>query len=175
MHASRHRATLRLLTFAAFGALALTGCGGTTEGPSATSSPVPVTATATAPAAENPFAGTKRFVTTDRAWTEGGLTKLSVRSAEKKVNTQFDTWEIVPGTGEFVTVTLAKDARVLLTVPIRGDDAPGTSGGEPLPTSQAEFVTLLTQLDPRTREGAGFDLSFDGEGRVTKVQSLYKP
>ncbi|MEU2577875.1 hypothetical protein ACIP3B_31340 [Streptomyces anulatus] len=175
MHASRHWATLRLLTFAAFGALALTGCGGTTEGPSATSSPVPVTATATAPAAENPFAGTKRFVTTDRAWTEGGLTKLSVRSAEKKVNTQFDTWEIVPGTGEFVTVTLAKDARVLLTVPIRGDDAPGTSGGEPLPTSQAEFVTRLTQLDPRTREGAGFDLSFDGEGRVTKVQSLYKP
>lgn len=137
--------------------------------------PAPATATATAPAAENPFAGTKRFVTTDRAWTEGGLTKLSVRSAEKKVNTQFDTWEIVPGTGEFVTVTLAKDARVLLTVPIRGDDAPGTSGGEPLPASQAEFVTLLTQLDPRTREGAGFDLSFDGEGRVTKVQSLYKP
>ncbi|MFJ2079787.1 hypothetical protein ACIOGW_31920 [Streptomyces anulatus] len=175
MHASRRRATLRLLTFAALGALALTGCGGTTEGPSATSSPVPATATATAPAAEKPFAGTKRFVTTDRAWTEGGQTKLSVRSAEKKVNTRFDTWEIVPGTGEFVTVTLAKDARVLLTVPIRGDDTPGTSGGEPLPASQAEFVTLLTQLDPRTREGAGFDLSFDGEGRVTKVQSLYKP
>ncbi|MGX1955577.1 hypothetical protein [Streptomyces sp. CB02115] len=175
MHASPRRATLRLLTFAALGALALTGCGGTAEEPSATSSPVPATATATAPAAENPFAGTKQFVTTDRAWTEGGLTKLSVRSAEKKVNTQFDTWEIVPGTGEFVTVTLAKDARVLLTVPIRGDDDPGTSGGEPLPASQAEFVTLLTQLDPRTREGAGFDLSFDGEGRVTKVQSLYKP
>ncbi|MBQ1107430.1 hypothetical protein [Streptomyces sp. 404i] len=175
MHASRHRATSRLLTFAAFAALALTGCGGTAEGPAATPTPVPATATATAPAAENPFAGTKQFVTTDRAWTEGGLTKLSVRSAEKKVNTQFDTWEIVPGTGEFVTVTLAKDARVLLTVPIRGDDAPGTSGGEPLLTSQAAFVTLLTQLDPRTREGAGFDLSFDGEGRVTKVQSLYKP
>ncbi|WP_097957500.1 MULTISPECIES: hypothetical protein [Streptomyces] len=175
MHASPRRATSRLLTFAALGALALTGCGGTTEEPSATSSPAPATATATAPAAENPFAGTKRFVTTDRAWTEGGLTKLSVRSAEKKVNTQFDTWETVPGTGEFVTVTLAKDARVLLTVPIRGDDAPGISGGEPLPASQAEFVTLLTQLDSRTREGAGFDLSFDGEGRVTKVQSLYKP
>ncbi|WP_217222223.1 hypothetical protein [Streptomyces anulatus] len=181
MHASRHRATSRLTTFAAFTALALTGCGGTTEGPAATPAPVPATATATAPttpaapAAENPFAGTKRFVTTDRAWTEGGLTKLSVRSAEKKVNTRFDTWEIVPGTGEFVTVTLAKDARVLLTVPIRGDDTPGTSGGEPLPTSQTEFVTLLTQLDPGTREGAGFDLSFDGEGRVTKVQSLYKP
>ncbi|NEC02278.1 hypothetical protein [Streptomyces anulatus] len=175
MHASRRRATWPLLTFAACAALALTGCGGTTEGPAAAPAPVPATATATAPAAKSPFAGTKRFVTTDRAWTEGGLTKLSVRSAEKKVNTRFDTWEIVPGTGEFVTVTLAKDARVLLTVPIRGDDDPGTSGGEPLPTSQAEFVTLLTELAPRTREGAGFDLSFDGEGRVTKVQSLYKP
>lgn len=175
MHASRRRATLRLLTFAAFGTLALTGCGGTTEGPAATPTPVEATATATAPAADNPFAGTKRFVTIDRAWTEGGLTRLSVRSAEKKVNTQFDTWEIVPGTGKFVPVSLTKDARVLLTVPIRGDDAPGTSGGEPVPASQAEFVTLLTQLDPRTREGAGFDLSFDGEGRVIKVQSLYKP
>ncbi|MFC8625164.1 hypothetical protein [Streptomyces anulatus] len=175
MHASHRRATLRLLAFAAFGAVALTGCGGTTEGPAATPTPVEATATATAPAAENPFAGTKRFVTIDRAWTEDGLTRLSVRSAEKKVNTRFDTWEIVPGTGEFVTVPLAKDARVLLTVPIRGDGAPGTSGGEPLPTSHAEFITLLTQLDPRTREGAGFDLSFDGEGRVTKVQSLYKP
>ncbi|WP_103510976.1 hypothetical protein [Streptomyces sp. SM13] len=174
MHAARRRATLRLLTVAAFGALALTGCGGTTGGSAAAPSPVGAPATATASASEKPFAGTKQFVTADKAWTEGGLTKLSVRSAEKKENTQFDTWEIVPGTGKYVTVTLTKDARVLLTVPIR-DDAPGTSGGEPVPASQAEFVTLLAQLDPRTREGAGFDLSFDGEGQVTKVQSLYTP
>jgi len=98
-----------------------------------------------------------------------------VRPAEKKVNTQFDTWKIVPGTGVFTTVPMAKDSRVLLTVPVRGDDASGTGRGEPVSTSQAEFVTLLTRLDPRIREGAGFDLSFDGEGQVTKLESLYRP
>ncbi|MFH9297956.1 hypothetical protein [Streptomyces sp. NPDC017520] len=187
MHAARRRATLRLLTVVASGALVLTGCGGTTED-AAAPSPAGTTAAGpaatpgagdAAPAAEAttgvPFAGTKQFVTIDKAWAEGGLTKLSVRPAEKKVNTQFDTWEIAPGTGEYTTVALAEDARVLLTVPVRGDDTPGAGGGEPLPASQAEFVTLLTRLDPRIRGGAGFDLSFDGEGRVTKVQSLYKP
>ncbi len=98
-----------------------------------------------------------------------------MRPAEKKVNTQFDTWKIVPGTGVFTTVPMAKDSRVLLTVPVRGDDASGTGRGEPVSTSQAEFVTLLTRLDPRIREGAGFDLSFDGEGQVTKLESLYRP
>ncbi|WP_103535487.1 hypothetical protein [Streptomyces sp. SM11] len=176
MHASRRQATSRLITAVVLGALVLTGCGGTTEAPAA---PSPVAATASAPAAEPadkaPFAGTKQFVTIDKAWAEDGLTKLSVRLAEKKVNTQFDTWEIIPGTGKFVTVTMAKDARVLLTVPMRGDDVPGAGRAEPVSTSQAEFVTLLTQLDSRIREGAGVDLSFDGEGRVTKLQSLYKP
>ncbi|MFG3408997.1 hypothetical protein [Streptomyces sp. NPDC048142] len=175
MHTSRRQAPLRLLTVVAFGALVLTGCGGATEGPA---DPAPVGATASAPAAESaasPFAGTKQFVTIDKAWTEDGLTKVSMRSAEKKVNTQFDTWQIVPGTGEFVTVTMAKDARVLLTVPLRGDDAPEAGRGEPVSTTQAEFVTLLTQLESRIREDTGFDLSFDGEGQVTKLQSLYKP
>jgi hypothetical protein len=181
MHAASRRATLRLLTVVAFGALVLTGCGKKSEGPAAPSA-VGATATApagtgakTAPADKSPFAGTKQFVTIDKAWTEGGLTKLSVRLAEKKVNTQFDTWEIVPGAGGFATVSMAKDARVLLTVPVRGDDGSGAGRGEPVSTSQAEFVTLLTQLDPRIREGAGFDLSFDGEGQVTKLESLYKP
>ncbi len=181
MHASRRQATLRLLTVVVFGALVLTGCGEKTEDPAA---PSAGEARATAPADtgaepvaadKSPFAGTKQFVTIDKAWTEGGVTKLSVRPAEKKVNTQFDTWEIVPGTGDFATAPMAKDARVLLTVPVRGDDASGTGRGEPVSTSQAEFVTLLTQLDPRIREGAGFDLSFDGEGRVTRLESLYRP
>lgn len=176
MHAARRQATSRLLTAVVLGSLVLTGCGGTTEDSAA---PSPVGAAATAPAAEPateaPFAGTKQFVTIDRAWAEGGLTKLSVRLAEKKANTQFDTWEIIPGTGKYTTVALAKDARVLLTVPVRGDRTPGVGGGEPVSTSQAELVGLLTQLEPRIREGTGFDLSFDGEGRVTKLQSLYKP
>ncbi|WP_097869694.1 hypothetical protein [Streptomyces sp. rh34] len=180
MHAARRQATSRLLTVVVLGALVLTGCGGTTEN-SAAPSPVGTTATApaaapaTEPAAEAPFAGTKQFVTIDRAWAEDGLTKLSVRLAEKKVNTQFDTWEIIPGTGEYTTVALAQDARVLLTVPVRGDRTPEVGGGEPVSTSQAELVSLLTQLEPRIREGTGFDLSFDGEGQVTKLQSLYKP
>ncbi|MFE9697625.1 hypothetical protein [Streptomyces sp. NPDC006270] len=173
MTAARRQATLRLLTALALGTLVLTGCGGTAEGRAA--APSPVEASTTAPADGVPFAGTKQFVTIDRAWAEGGLTKLSVRLAEKKVNTQFDTWEIIPGTGAHSTVTLAKDARVLLTVPVRGEDAAGVRGSEPVPTPQAEFVTLLTRLEPRNRRGAGFDLSFDGEGRVVKLQSLYRP
>lgn len=172
MHASRRQATSRLLPAVVLGALVLTGCGGTTEDPAA---PSPVAATATAPAAKAPFAGTKQFVTIDRAWAESGLTKLSVRLAEKKVNTRFDTWEIIPGTGKYTTVTLAKDARVLLTVPVRDDRTPGVGGGEPVSTPQAELVGLLARLEPRIREGTGFDLSFDGEGRVAKLQSLYKP
>jgi hypothetical protein len=183
MHASRRQATSRLLTAVVLGSLVLTGCGGTAEDPAAPS-PVAATAAGTTspateptaePAAETPFAGTKQFVTVDRAWAESGVTKLSVRLAEKKVNTQFDTWEIIPGTGKYTTVTLAKDARVLLTVPVRGDRTPEVGGGEPVSTPQAELVGLLTQLEPRIREGTGFDLSFDGAGRVAKLQSLYKP
>lgn len=194
MSASRRRATMRLLTVVAFGALVLTGCGENGK------EPTDPTAAATADTAQagsdqtaapsddgegsqdtqsstgkTPWAGTKQSVTIDRAWTEGGLTYLSVRPAQKKVNTQFDTWEIIPGTGAFTTVTMAKDARVLLTVPVRGDDASGASRAEPLPSSQAEFVTLLTQLDSGVAAGVGYDLSFDGEGQVAKLQSVYRP
>ncbi|MFP3988284.1 hypothetical protein U9R90_12395 [Streptomyces sp. E11-3] len=98
-----------------------------------------------------------------------------MRPAQKKINTQFDTWEIIPGKGGFTTVTMAKDARVLLTAQVRGDDASGAGRSEPLPYSQAQFVTLLKQLDSGLSAGIGYDLSFDGEGRVTKLQSLYKP
>ncbi|MFI0090228.1 hypothetical protein [Streptomyces bobili] len=165
--ASRRRGAMRLLSVVAFGSLALTGCGEGKE-------PADPTAVA-ASTGKTPWAGTKQFVTVDKAWAEGGLTYLSVRPAEKKVNTQFDTWEIIPGTGAFTTVTMAKDARVLLTAPVRGDDASGVGRGEPLPSSQAEFVTLLTQLDPGTAAGVGYDLSFDGQGQVAKLQSLYRP
>ncbi|MCZ7416822.1 MULTISPECIES: hypothetical protein [unclassified Streptomyces] len=183
MSASPRRATVRLLTAVAVGALALTGCG---EGRQPTD-PGPVAATDTAPAGgegsrdtpasagTSPWAGTKQFVTIDKAWTEGGVTRLSVRVAQKKVNTRFDTWEITPGTGPFTTVALAEDARALLTAPVRGDGAPGASQAEPLPFSQAEFVTLFGQLDPRLSAGIGYDLSFDGAGRVVRLQSLYTP
>ncbi|WP_326580673.1 hypothetical protein OIE69_41670 [Actinacidiphila glaucinigra] len=196
MSTSHRRATLGLLTVVAFGALVLTGCGQKGKAPS--DDPAAVAATDTAPVgsgetaapsddgegsqdmqastSKTPWAGTKQFVTIDKAWTKGGLTYLSVRPAQKEVNTQFDTWEIVPGTGAFTSVTMAKDARVLLTAPVRGDDdASGASRGEPLPSSQTEFVTLLKQLDSGLSAGIGYDLSFDGEGQVTKLQSQYKP
>ncbi|MEO3762862.1 hypothetical protein [Streptomyces sp. B5E4] len=195
MSAIHRRATRPLLTVATLGALVLTGCAG--NGKETTDDPTALAVTGTAPAGsggtaapsddgegsqdgqtptgETPWAGTKQFVTIGEAWSEGGLTHLSVRPAQKKINTQFDTWEIIPGKGAFTTVTMVKDARVLLTVPVRGDDAPGVSRGEPLPSSQAEFVTLLKQLDSGLSAGIGYDLSFDGEGRVARLQSQYKP
>ncbi|MEU9666707.1 hypothetical protein AB0E25_14145 [Streptomyces bobili] len=193
MSASRRRAAMRLLSVVAFGSLALTGCGDGKE----PTEPTAVAASDTARAGgdrtaapsdggegsqdtrastgKTPWAGTKQFVTVDKAWAEGGLTYLSVRPAQKKVNTRFDTWEIIPGTGAFTTVTMTRDARVLLAAPVRGDDASGVGRGEPLPSSQAEFVTLLTQLDPGIAAGVGYDLSFDGQGRIAKLQSLYRP
>ncbi|MFW6725282.1 hypothetical protein ACHZ98_35160 [Streptomyces sp. MAR4 CNY-716] len=195
MTAAHRRATLRLLTVAAFGALVLTGCG--ENGQETANGPAAVAAKDTEPSGGGegaaapdegedspdeqpstgraPWAGTKQFVTIEEAWREGGLTHLSVRPAQKKANTQFDTWEIIPGKGAFTTVTMVKDARVLLTTPVRGDDATGVSRGEPLPSSQTEFVTLLKQLDSGLSAGIGYDLSFDGEGQVTRLQSQYRP
>ncbi|MFC9912801.1 hypothetical protein [Streptomyces sp. NPDC127197] len=121
-----------------------------------------------------PFADTQQFVTINKAWTEDGLTYLSVRPAQKKVNTQFDTWEITPGTDPFTTVPMAKDAQALLTCPVR-DEVAGVSRAELLPYSPAQFVTLLNQLDSGLHDGIGYDLVFDGAGQVTSLKSLYKP
>ncbi|MQY14359.1 hypothetical protein SRB5_45250 [Streptomyces sp. RB5] len=185
MPASRRKATLRLLTVVALGALALTGCG--EKGADDAAAPASVEATATAddgvdPAAADteapeekaPFAGTKQFVTMEKAWTEGGVTKVSVRPAQKQKADGFEAWEIIQGTGEFTTVPLAEDARVLLTVQVR-PDSDEAGRGEPVETPQDEFVTDFMGLEERLRENVGFDLSFDGEGRVTKLESLYTP
>lgn len=120
------------------------------------------------------WAGTKQFVQIDKAWTEGGTTYLSVRPAQKKIIAQFDTWQLVPGKGPYTTVPMAKDARILLTVQVRGEDPSGAGRAEPVASSQADFVSALTKLDPRLRAGVGYDLSFDGEGRVVKLQSAYR-
>lgn len=121
-----------------------------------------------------PFAGTGQFVTVGKAWTTNGRTYLAVRPATKEINTRFDTWEITPGTGPFTTVPLTEDARVLLATPVRGEVA-GVSRAELLPSSSAEFVTLLNQLDPSLYDGIGYDLVFDGAGRATSLKSLYRP
>ncbi|MFP3988286.1 hypothetical protein U9R90_12405 [Streptomyces sp. E11-3] len=97
-----------------------------------------------------------------------------MRPAQKKINTQFDTWEISSGTGPFTTVPMAKNAQAQLTCPVR-DEVAGGSRAELLPYSQAQFVTLLNRLDSRLYDGIGYDLVFDGAGQVTSLKSLYRP
>ncbi|MFM9703748.1 hypothetical protein [Streptomyces galilaeus] len=145
-----------------------------TDGGQKSAEPAAAAKETSASAGQAAFAGTQQFVTIGKAWTEGGLTRLSVRPAEKKVNTQFDTWEIIPGTGPFTTVTMTKDARVLLACPVR-DEVAGTSRAEPLPYSPTRFVTLLNQMDSGLQDGIGYDLVFDGAGQVTSLKSLYRP
>ncbi|MEU5654899.1 hypothetical protein ABZ802_04665 [Streptomyces sp. NPDC047737] len=115
-----------------------------------------------------PWAGTKQFVQIDDARTSGGVTYLSVRPAQKKAHPQFEAWVIVPGEGPYTEVPMAKDAKVLLSVPL-GD------AKHPASYSQADFVTRLATRSPSAPALFGFDLSFDGEGRVTRLQSLYTP
>lgn len=121
-----------------------------------------------------PFAGTSPFVTISKAWTGDGRTYLAVRPARKKVNSRFDTWEITPGTGPFTTVPMADDGRALLAVPVR-DEVAGTSRAELLAYSPAQLVALIGRLDPTLSGGIGYDLVFDGTGRVTGLTSLYRP
>ncbi|MEU5286437.1 hypothetical protein AB0G97_20845 [Streptomyces sp. NPDC020755] len=143
--------------------------------PKATSAPTANASEDTAaPALNAPFAGTEQFVTINKAWSSNGRTYLSVRSAQKKINTRFDTWEITPGAGSYTTVPMAENGQVLLAVPVRGE-VPGTSRAELLGHSPAQLVTLINRLDPALSGGIGYDLIFDGTGRVTGLTSLYRP
>ncbi|MCZ7414374.1 hypothetical protein [Streptomyces sp. WMMC897] len=120
-----------------------------------------------APADQAPFAGTKQFVQIEDAWTEGGTTYVSVRPAKKEAMTEpHEAWIVVPGEGPYTTVPLAEEAQVLLSVPL-GDDSRAAS------YSQAEFVSRLTAQEADARPRTGYDLSFDGEGNVTRLKSLY--
>ncbi|MFJ8859520.1 hypothetical protein ACIRD8_13900 [Streptomyces sp. NPDC102451] len=126
----------------------------------------PVAASSTSAA---PWAGTKQFVQIDDARITDGRTYLSVRPAQKKAHPQFEAWVIVPGNGPYTEVPMAEDATVLLSVPL-GD------AKHPASYSQADFVSRL-----KARSSAeapmllGYDVSFDGEGRITRLQSLYTP
>ncbi|MEU2071685.1 hypothetical protein [Streptomyces anulatus] len=124
--------------------------------------------------AKAPFAGTAQFVTISKAWTGDGRTYLTVRPARKKINTRFDTWEITPGTGPFTTVPMADNGQVRLAVPVR-DEVAGTSRAELVAYSPDRLVTLIGRLDPTLSGGIGYDLVFDGTGRVTGLTSLYRP
>ena len=195
--AHRRTTTVRFLTAVTLGLLALTGCGGPDDGPddrqaatanatatasvtSAAPAPSPDgTAPSTAPSATAPsasaaganaarWAGTKQFVQIDDARTAGGRTYLSVRPAEKKPHPRFEAWVIVPGEGPYTEVSMTEDAQVLLSVPL-GD------AKHPAAYAQDEFVSRLTARPSSDRALLGYDLSFDGQGRVTRVQSLYTP
>ncbi|MGW5641128.1 hypothetical protein [Streptomyces sp. NPDC003832] len=104
----------------------------------------------------------------DSARTDDGATYLSVRTAQKKPHEQFEAWVIVPGEGPYTEVRMADDAQVLLSVPL-GD------AKHPASYSQTDFVTRLTAQPSSARPNLGYDLSFDAEGRVTRLQSLYTP
>ncbi|MFD7463961.1 hypothetical protein [Streptomyces tendae] len=188
----RRPATVRCLTALTLGMLALTGCStddgpaaATASGTSAAPAPSPdetapstaPTGTAqsgTAPSGTKPtgtgarWAGTKQFVQIDDARTADGRTYLSVRPAQKKPHPQFEAWVIVPGEGPYTEVSMTEDAQVLLSVPL-GD------AKHPASYAQADFVGRLTARPSSDRALLGYDLSFDGEGRVTRVQSLYTP
>lgn len=121
---------------------------------------------ASAPADAAPWAGTKQFVQIEDAWADGGQTYLSVRPAQKEAMTEpHEAWVVIPGEGLYTTVPMAEEARVLLSAPL--SDAQASSH------SPAEFVTRLTDLRPSIRLNVGYDLSFDGEGHVIRLQSLY--
>ncbi|MEU5625069.1 hypothetical protein [Streptomyces tendae] len=188
----RRPATVRCLTALTLGMLALTGCStddgpaaATASGTSAAPAPSPdrtapsTTPTGTAPSGTAPsgtkssgtgarWAGTKQFVQIDDARTADGRTYLSVRPAQKKPHPQFEAWVIVPGEGPYTEVSMTGDAQVLLSVPL-GD------AKHPSSYAQADFVGRLTARPSSDRALLGYDLSFDGEGRVTRVQSLYTP
>ncbi|MER6324430.1 hypothetical protein [Streptomyces coelicoflavus] len=189
--AHRRTTTVRCLTALTLGLLALTGCGGPDDGPddgqaatatatasasasaSVTSAPPVPSTDGTAPssgpsATAARWAGTKQFVQIDDARTAGGRTYLSVRPAEKKLHPRFDAWVIVPGEGPYTEVSMTEDAQVLLSVPL-GDETQHAA------YTHDEFVDRLTARSSSDRAVLGFDLSFDGQGRVTRVQSLATP
>ncbi|MFF7899198.1 hypothetical protein ACFZCV_10405 [Streptomyces sp. NPDC007920] len=138
----------------------------TTTPPTATTAPTAPSGD-TASAGTTRWAGTKQFMQIREGWISGGRTYLSVRTARKvAVTDPHEAWLIVPGEGPYTTVLMATDARVLLSVPL-GDSS------HPYPYSQTEFVNRLMAEPSSSRSGLGYDLSFDGKGRVTRLQSLY--
>ncbi|MFF3949901.1 hypothetical protein ACFYYN_34550 [Streptomyces sp. NPDC001902] len=200
----RRRAAARI-TALALAALALGACSGegkgdgdTARADAAASSPAPATASAPAspsaqrsgapsssysaqpPASDGPsdarspqaparWAGGKQFVQIDNAWIKDGRTYLSVRSARKEPLTgPIEGWDIIPGKGPYTTVRMAPEGRVLLSVPLGDDSAPHTY-------SQAQFITRWWAQPAPERGWLGYDVSFDLNGEVVRLQSLYRP
>ncbi|WP_051818560.1 hypothetical protein [Streptomyces sp. NRRL S-1813] len=112
------------------------------------------------------WANSKQFVQIHSAGVTGGQTYLMVRPALKKpVTGPTEGWDVIPTKGAFHTVSLAKNARVLASAPLTGQPAPKQ-------ISQAEFAKQVNKLD-KENHLVGFDLTFNGDGDVVRVQSLY--
>lgn len=89
-----------------------------------------------------------------------------VRPALKKpVTNPAEGWDVIPTKGTFTTAALAKNARVLASAPLTGQPAPKQ-------ISQAELAKQVNKLGKK-RPLVGFDLTFNGDGDVVRVQSLY--
>ncbi|MGW4023882.1 hypothetical protein [Streptomyces sp. NPDC005009] len=190
MRLAHRRPVLRCLTALASSLVVLTGCSSEGDGQAATTAPVtsatpsasaeekaPATApgdgagpdgTASSSTGAASWAGAKKLVQIDGVRTGDGRTYLSVRPAQKKLHSKFDAWVITPGKGPFTEVPMAEDAQVLLSVPL-GDETRAA------PYSQAEFVSRLTAKSSSARSAIGYDLSFDGQGQVIRLQSLPTP
>jgi hypothetical protein len=115
------------------------------------------------------WAGTGQFVQIEDARTSDGQTYLSVRLAQKEAvsDGHLEGWVIVPGEGSYTEVALAEDAEVLLSAPLH--DESGAASFSP-----AEFVSRLTAQSSFDRSLIGYDLVFDEDGQVTRVESLYR-
>ncbi|MDT0268647.1 hypothetical protein RM844_20385 [Streptomyces sp. DSM 44915] len=113
------------------------------------------------------WAGTKQFVQIEDVWSEEGQTLLSVRAAEKEAMTEpHEAWIIIPSEGPYTTVALTEDAQVLLSVPL-GDESAAAE------YSQEELVSRFAEQPESAIPGLGYDLSFDGDGQVTRLETLY--
>ncbi|WP_431958846.1 hypothetical protein [Actinacidiphila sp. bgisy160] len=115
------------------------------------------------------WAGSKQFVQVDNAWIKDGRTYLSVRPARKvPVTGRIEAWNILPGKGPYTTVRMAPGGRVLLSVPLGDDSAPHAY-------SQAQFISRYWAQPASYRGSLGYDVSFDLNGEVVRLQSLYTP
>ncbi|MFF7210712.1 hypothetical protein ACFZAU_09235 [Streptomyces sp. NPDC008238] len=120
------------------------------------------------PQAPARWAGSKQFVQVERAWIEGGHTYLSVRAARREVLTgPIEGWQLIPGKGPYTTVRMAPAGRVLLSVPL-GDVA------LPHAYSQDQFIRRWWAQPVDERGWLGYDVSFDRDGEVVRLQSIYR-
>jgi hypothetical protein len=119
------------------------------------------------PTATSAWSTTKQFMQIQGGRLSDGRLYLSVRPALKKAMTEpFEAWQVVPTKGSYTEVVMTKDGRVLATAPLNDQSVPEAM-------AQTDFLTRLRQLPAGQRSNVGYDVTFDPDGRVTRVQSLF--